>query len=117
MALRRANPSMGFGALSLGRQRRPRPHHRDGEHLVLAYAGASLPVLLILSLADTPFADAINFEAVAEAVVATLVGSIRLIAAVPITTALAALLTSSSDPEALADAGHAHWRAHQSHPG
>lgn len=76
--------------------------------LVLAYAGASLPVLLIFSLADTPFADAINLEAVAEAVVATLVGSIGLIAAVPITTALAALLASNMEPAALAEAGHAH---------
>ena len=70
--------------------------------------GASLPVLLIFSLADTSFAEAINFEAVAEAVVATLVGSIGLIAAVPVTTALAALLASRMEPDALTDAGHAH---------
>jgi uncharacterized membrane protein len=76
--------------------------------LVLAYAGASLPVLLIFSLADTPFADAINFEAVAEAVVATLVGSIGLIAAVPITTALAALLATRVEPAELAHAEHTH---------
>lgn len=63
---------------------------------------------MIFSLADTPFANAINLEAVAEAVVATLVGSIGLIAAVPITTALAALLASSVEPEALVEAGHAH---------
>jgi uncharacterized membrane protein len=72
--------------------------------LVLAYAGASLPVLLIFSLADTPFADAINFEAV----VATLVGSIGLIAAVPITTALAALLATRVEPAELAHAEHTH---------
>jgi hypothetical protein len=45
---------------------------------------------------------------VAEAVVATLVGSIGLIAAVPITPALAALLASRIEPGALAEAGHAH---------
>ena len=78
--------------------------------LVLAYAGASLPVLLIFSLADTPLTEAVNFEAVAEAIVAMLVGSIGLIAAVPITTALAALLATRVEPAALADAhaGHAH---------
>jgi uncharacterized membrane protein len=109
LALRRANPSLGFAALFRSAVSVGHDHIAATVNtLVLAYAGASLPVLLIFSLADTPFADAINFEAVAEAVVATLVGSIGLIAAVPITTALAALLASSSEPEALADAGHAH---------
>jgi uncharacterized membrane protein len=109
MALRRANPSLGFGALFRSAVTVGHDHIAATVNtLVLAYAGASLPVLLIFSLADTPFADAINFEAVAEAVVATLVGSIGLIAAVPITTALAALLASSREPEALAEAGHAH---------
>jgi uncharacterized membrane protein len=56
----------------------------------------------------TPFSDAINFEAVAEAVVAMLVGSIGLIAAVPITTALAALLASRVAPDTLSHAGHAY---------
>ncbi|HSK17176.1 MAG TPA: YibE/F family protein [Gaiellaceae bacterium] len=54
--------------------------------LVLAYAGASLPVLLLFSLADTSLAEAATFEPVAEAVVAMLVGSIGLITAVPLTT-------------------------------
>lgn len=108
MALRRANPSMGFGRLFRSAVAVGHDHIAATVNtLVLAYAGASLPVLLIFSLADTPFADAINLEAVAEAVVATLVGSIGLIAAVPITTALAALLASSVEPEAL-EVGHAH---------
>ncbi len=58
--------------------------------LVLAYAGASLPVLLIFGSGELGFVDAVNVELVAQEVVATLVGSIGLIAAVPITTALAA---------------------------
>jgi uncharacterized membrane protein len=40
--------------------------------------------------------------------VATLVGSIGLLAAVPITTALAALLASRIEPAALAEPRHAH---------
>ena len=109
MALRRANPSLGFGGLFRSAVTVGHDHIAATVNtLVLAYAGASLPVLLIFSLADTPFADAINFEAVAETVVATLVGSIGLIAAVPITTALAALLASSVEPEALSEVGHAH---------
>jgi uncharacterized membrane protein len=109
MALKRANPNLGF--VSLFRSAVSVGHDHIAatvNTLVLAYAGASLPVLLIFSLADTPFADAINFEAVAEAVVATLVGSIALIAAVPITTALAALLASRVEHEELLEAGHAH---------
>jgi uncharacterized membrane protein len=78
--------------------------------LVLAYVGASLPVLLIFSSGELGFADAVNVELVAKEVVATLVGSIGLIAAVPITTALAALLSRELTPDELAaaGAGHAH---------
>jgi uncharacterized membrane protein len=109
MALRRANPSMGFRALFRSAVSVGHDHIAATVNtLVLAYAGASLPVLLIFSLADTPFADAINFEAVAEAVVATLVGSIGLIAAVPITTALAALLASNIEPQEVGEPGHVH---------
>jgi uncharacterized membrane protein len=71
--------------------------------LFLAYAGAALPVLLIFNLSGTSFADAINSEAVATEVVATLVGSIGLIAAVPVTTAIAALLATRSAAGSLPD--------------
>jgi uncharacterized membrane protein len=56
--------------------------------------GASLPVLLIFASQGTSFTDAINREVVAQEIVATLVGSIGLIAPVPLTTALAALLAT-----------------------
>ena len=69
--------------------------------LFLAYAGAALPVLLIFNLSGTSFSDAINSEAVAAEVIATLVGSIGLIAAVPVTTAVAALLATRSASSAL----------------
>ena len=109
MALRRANPTLEFRALFRSALSVGHDHIAATVNtLVLAYAGASLPVLLIFSLAETPFADAINFEAVAEAVVATLVGSIGLIAAVPITTALAALLATRVEPQMLLPAEHAH---------
>jgi uncharacterized membrane protein len=45
---------------------------------------------------------------VAKEVVAMLVGSIGLIAAVPVTTALAASLAVQRPPSHAADAGHAH---------
>jgi uncharacterized membrane protein len=77
--------------------------------LVLAYVGAALPVLLIFSSGDLGFIDAVSVELVAQEVVAALVGSIGLIAAVPITTALAATLSRGLPADALpAEAGHAH---------
>jgi uncharacterized membrane protein len=78
--------------------------------LVLAYAGASLPVLLIFGLGDTSLGDAVNAEAVASEIVATLVGSIGLVAAVPVTTGLAVLLAVRMAPRTIHEAqtGHAH---------
>lgn len=58
--------------------------------LVIAYAGAALPLMLIFKNNPHPFTDIINFEIIAEEIIRTLVGSIGLILAVPITTALAA---------------------------
>ena len=111
MALRRANPSLRFrelfkSALTVGHDHIAATVNT----LVLAYAGASLPILLVFSLADSSLGEAVNFETVAEAVVGMLVGSIGLIAAVPVTTALAALLALRLDERRLEDAhaGHAH---------
>jgi len=58
--------------------------------LVLAYAGASLPLLLIFTQNPHPFSEIINYEFLAEEIIRTLVGSIGLILAVPITTLIAA---------------------------
>jgi uncharacterized membrane protein len=58
--------------------------------LPLAYAGAALPLLLLFSQGGRSFADVVTSETVAVEVVGALVGSIGLVAAVPITTGLAA---------------------------
>jgi uncharacterized membrane protein len=50
----------------------------------------------------------VNFEIVAKEIVATLVGSIGLVAAVPITTALAAVLALGEAPERLRGIDEAH---------
>jgi uncharacterized membrane protein len=57
--------------------------------LVLAYVGASLPLLLLFSLFQEPILAALNRAVIAEEILRTLVGSIGLVAAVPIATALA----------------------------
>ena len=110
LALRRANPTLGFGEL----YRRATDVGRDHvsatvNTLVLAYVGASLPVLLIFGSGGLGFVDAVNVELVAKEIVGILVGSIGLIAAVPITTALAALLARGVAAERLeVEPVHAH---------
>lgn len=59
--------------------------------LVLAYAGASLPLLLLFTLnGGEPMNILLNREIIATEIVRTVVGSLGLVAAVPITTAIAA---------------------------
>ncbi len=60
--------------------------------LVLAYAGVSLPVFLLFktSAVAAPLWVVFNSQSIAEEIVRTLVGSITLVLAVPITTWLAA---------------------------
>jgi len=59
--------------------------------LILAYAGAALPLLIFFSLADRSFGEVITSSLVAEEVVRSLVGAIGLVLSVPITTGLAAV--------------------------
>ncbi|MDF9814336.1 YibE/F family protein [Streptomyces sp. SPB162] len=63
--------------------------------LVMAYAGAALPLLLLFSVARSGVLRVAGSELVAEEIVRTLVGSIGLVASVPLTTLLAALVVSA----------------------
>ncbi|MQA83024.1 MAG: YibE/F family protein [Streptosporangiales bacterium] len=63
--------------------------------LVLAYVGASLPLMLLFAAADVKVRDAVGTEMVAQEVVRALVGSLGIIAAVPITTAIAAIVAGT----------------------
>lgn len=62
--------------------------------LILVYTGASLPLLLLFVNNPHPFSEIINYEIIATEVVRTLVGSIGLILAVPITTVIASLVAT-----------------------
>ena len=62
--------------------------------LVLAYAGASLPLLVLFTLSNQRLGDVLSGELVAEEIVRTLVGSIGLVASVPITTAITAFVAT-----------------------
>lgn len=57
--------------------------------LILVYAGASLPLLLLFVDSQIPLSQLISFEPIAEEIIRTLIGSIALIIAVPITTLIA----------------------------
>ena len=58
--------------------------------IILAYAGASLPLLVFITALDDPVGQVLSDQLVATEIVRSAVGTIGLIAAVPITTALAA---------------------------
>lgn len=97
--LHEANPTMGPRGLYRAAIRIGRDHIASVVNtLVLAYAGAALPLLLLFSIAQSSVGTVANSELVAEEIVRTLVGSIGLVASVPVTTALAALVVSADRP-------------------
>lgn len=60
--------------------------------LILVYAGASLPLLLLFLDHSQTLASVINYEFLAEEITRTLIGSIGIVLAVPLTTLFAALV-------------------------
>jgi uncharacterized membrane protein len=75
--------------------------------LVLAYAGSSLPLLLLFSVANRSLADVLTSESVAIEIARSAVGGIALALSVPLTTAIATVLaTPNAVPAAPTDTGH-----------
>lgn len=114
-----ANPTLGFRQLYQSAMRIGQDHVAATVNtLVLAYAGASLPMLLLFTLGQGELGYLINFEFVAEEIVRTLVGSLGLVSAVPLTTAIAIFLVLRADslgkweqvlgPMGGGDGGHVH---------
>jgi uncharacterized membrane protein len=66
--------------------------------LVLAYAGSSLPLLLLFSVANRSLTDVLTSEGVAIEIARSAVGGIALALAVPLTTAVAAVLAQPNFP-------------------
>ena len=96
--LHHANPNFRFRDLYNSAMRIGQDHVAATVNtLVLAYAGASLPMLLMFSLAKGDFAYLVNFSFIAEEIVRTLVGSLGLIAAVPLTTAIAIFFATRAE--------------------
>lgn len=96
--LHHANQSLGFRGLYNSAMRIGQDHVAATVNtLVLAYAGASLPMLLMFSLGHGDYGYLINFSFIAEEIVRTLVGSLGLIAAVPLTTVIAIFLAQRAE--------------------
>lgn len=94
--LHRADPTSGLRDLYGSAMRVGRDHVASAVNtLVLAYAGAALPLLLLFSLGGRGLGDILTAEDVAQEVLRTLAGSIGIVAAVPVTTILAALVVRS----------------------
>jgi uncharacterized membrane protein len=100
--LRRANPDLSSRELYTAALRIGRDHIASAVNtLALAYAGAALPVMLAFSVSGQSFGTLITAQDVAQEVVRTLVGSIGLVAAVPITTLIAAVVARRDEVPAV----------------
>ncbi len=64
--------------------------------IAFAYAGAALPILIIVMLYDRPLAEALTSAELSEEVIRTLAGSIGLVLAIPVTTFIAVLVVKAT---------------------
>ncbi|WP_018254492.1 YibE/F family protein [Salinispora mooreana] len=91
-----ANPELSRRQLYRSATRVGRAHIASTVNtIVLAYAGASLPVLLLLTADSRPVSQILTSEFLAQEIVRSAVATLGLIAAVPITTGLAAIVTAA----------------------
>ncbi|MGH2417233.1 MAG: YibE/F family protein [Candidatus Limnocylindria bacterium] len=97
--LQRAGPGASRGGV-IGRAMRVGRSHIAAtvNTLMLAYVGAGLPLLLLFALSGQSPLVVLNGELVAVEVIRALVGSIGIVAAVPLTTLVAALLLVPAEP-------------------
>ena len=97
--IHRADPKLSFWelysrGLSVGRE-----HIASLVNtLVIAYVGASFPIFLLITHSTQPLWVIVNNEFLAEEIVRTLVGSMTLVLAVPVSTVLAAYTYTKNNP-------------------
>ncbi|MBY3552859.1 YibE/F family protein [Modestobacter lapidis] len=95
--LSEASPQMGWRELYSRGMAVGRDHIASTVYtIVFAYAGAALPLLLLFELYQRPAWTVLTGEALGTEVIRTLVGAIALVLAVPVTTAVGALLAAAS---------------------
>ena len=111
--LKGANPKLGFTQLYTKALRVGKDHVGSLVNtLALAYAGASLPLILLYSYSASPLLVIVNQEVIAAEILRIVVGSIGLILAVPLTTALAAWYFKDKYVDPDGDHGHSHGHSH-----
>ncbi|MCG2798096.1 MAG: YibE/F family protein [Cellulomonas sp.] len=100
-----AAPRAGFTALFTGGMRIGRDHLASTVYTIaFAYAGAALPVLLMLQLYELPLGQTLGQGVFAQEIVRTAAGAIGLLLAIPATTAIAAAVEVRSRPRPAASA-------------
>jgi uncharacterized membrane protein len=102
-------PQLGVRALFTSGMRVGRDHLASTVYTIaFAYAGAALPTLILIDLYQQPWAQVLTSGQIAEEIVRTLVGSIGLILAIPVTTLLAAVIVTTARTPAAPHQPHAH---------
>lgn len=103
------SPTMTARRLFTGAMRIGRDHIASTVYTIaFAYAGAALPILLLIRLYERPVFTSLTSGELAEEVVRTLVGSIGLVLAIPITTGIGVVVVKAvGRPGQLADASPA----------
>lgn len=110
-----ANPAQGRFGLWRRAMRIGRDHIASTVYtLAFAFVGTALPLLMLAMMMDRPPLDILLSADIAEEIVRTLVASIGLILAIPLTTLVGVLLVQVS-PHASAHASHAAGDAHAAH--
>jgi uncharacterized membrane protein len=98
--LKEASPESTWGQLYTRGMAIGRDHIASTVYtLVFAYAGAALPLLILFDLSPQPWSATITSSIVAEEVIRTLVGSIALVLAVPLTTVVGAFFATAAGTE------------------
>ncbi|WP_291380033.1 YibE/F family protein [Demequina sp.] len=96
--LRAARPDLDWKQLFVRGMRIGRDHIASTVYTIaFVYVGAALPTIMLVSLYGTGLGVTLTSAEIAEEVVRTLVGSIGLVLAVPLTTAIGALVVASHD--------------------
>jgi uncharacterized membrane protein len=97
--LRAANPQMSRRSVFRSAMRIGRDHVASTVNtLALAYAGAALPLLILFVQSKQSLGTVANSETVATEILSALVGSVGIVASVPVTTWLAAHVVGDGNP-------------------
>lgn len=106
----RANPAYRFGELYRAGSRVGRAHIASVINtIVLAYAGSALPLILLIVANNASLGGVVTDQVIAQEIVRSAVATLGIVAAVPMTTALAAFVARRIGvPDEAEEHGHSH---------